>query len=109
MTFEDTLSSHIKARYSLIGIQTQEEERIISMLKVLSTNQNAELYFWTHASGLTLDLNSSSDYFDKTTDFKSAVDKCKSISSLNEDTLRLFVFADANAFLGSACNPIYRR
>jgi SpoVK/Ycf46/Vps4 family AAA+-type ATPase len=52
-TIREKLSVLIRARYPLIGIQTEEEKPTLEMIKEIATRQKKKLYTWSITSGFS--------------------------------------------------------
>src|SRR4051812_40415258 len=50
--FINDLSAHIRARYSLIALNTAEEQRAISALENISQARASSLYVWSRTQGI---------------------------------------------------------
>lgn len=101
-----SLTSHVKARYALIGISSHEDERVLEIIETVGRQIEADVYCWTHAKGLERSGSSNIDI--KTLDLKACIDRCEEICR-NSQRSSIFVFFDVAIFLESRSNPIYRR
>lgn len=82
----------IRARYSILYIRTQEEERALRAFKELSLSLNKRLVVWTAAKGL---MTEEDNIDNKTMDFKAALVKAEELAK--EPTL--FLWLDLHPFL----------
>lgn len=105
MEYKKTLTDYIKARYSLLVIESFEEERVLSELNKIAKEINHTLFIWNSTEGITLN---GIVVGDKTNDFKLAIDYCETKAKEN-DARFLFVFCDAHNYIDSKSNAIYRR
>lgn len=104
MNFIDELQKYIKARYSLLLIKTDEEERLSADLAKISAILKHDLITWSLTSGLSKD--------DKTLDItsvelKKAIDLCENIAKTGASTI--FVFYDIIPVLNSPNGLVYQR
>lgn len=100
----DHLRSLIRARYALIHLVTGEESRALQEVRRIAAALKFTVVTWSSCSGLMLDgkvLN------ERTTDLRMAIDACEEKAKSKEPLL--FVFLDAQPFLTSSANPVYRR
>ena len=105
MGYKKTLTDYIKARYSLLVIESFEEERVIKELGQISKEINHTMFVWNSTEGVTLN---GAVVGDKTNDFKLAIDFCES-KAKEKDGRFIFVFCDAHNYLDSKANAVYRR
>jgi len=105
MKFVDELQNYLKARYPLILIKSNEEDRLTMDLKEVSKKLNHDLITWSIASG----LKSDNKQFDAgTVELKKAIDICENIAKSGKGTI--FVFYDIVPVIGNQqSGAIYQR
>ena len=74
MEYKKTLTDYIKARYSLLVIESFEEERVVRELGQIAKEINHTLFVWNSTEGVTLN---GAVIGDKTNDLKLAIDFCE--------------------------------
>ena len=92
--FISDLKTYIKARYPLLLIETDEEDRLIEDLEKLSTELDYNLITWnacTSFESQTYDLDDE-DF----SDFGSAIIKCNGLSRTGERFLFVFKVKNEN-------------
>jgi hypothetical protein len=62
--FTEDLSAHIRARYSLISIQTSEEERALRVIDSICEARKSGLYVWSRTQGIVRSTASLPDLVD---------------------------------------------
>lgn len=105
MEYKKTLTDYIKARYSLLVIESFEEERVVRELSQIAKEINHTLFVWNSTEGVTLN---GAVVGDKTNDLKLAIDFCET-KAKEKDGRFLFAFCDAHNYLDSKSNAVYRR
>ena len=105
MEYKKTLTDYIKARYSLLVIESFEEERVVSELRQIAKEINHTLFVWNSTEGITLNGAVAGE---KTNDLKLAIDFCET-KAKEKDARYLFVFCDAHNYLDSKSNAVYKR
>lgn len=103
--FSLELVNYIKSRYSLLVIETFEEERALSVVNSIGCELAHRVFLWNSTVGVQFNASAVGE---KTYDFKAALDFCEEKAN-EKDTKNLFVFSDAHSYLKSSCNPVYRR
>ncbi|WGV57553.1 AAA family ATPase [Brevibacillus brevis] len=92
----------IRARYSILYIFTQEEERALEVFQSIGAQLNKRMIVWTATKGLILD----GDELDaRSTDFRVALEMAEDLAK--EPTL--FVWCDLHPFIRGSSSPIYIR
>lgn len=104
MNFIENLKNYIRARYSLILIKTDEEDRLTTDLINVAKEMNHGIVSWSIASGLVqngkvLDI--------ATVELKKALDVCEGVAK--DGTPVIFVFYDVLSVLNSQNGMIYQR
>ena len=96
VSFAEELEVLIRARYSLIGIQTWEEDRAAEIIRSVSQTLNKRVFGWSISRGLTaMDSESSRSNIDSsTTDPQAALRK---IQDLVDPAV--FIFFDFHPYL----------
>lgn len=105
MEHKKTLTDYLKARYSLVVIESFEEERVLQELSDIAKEIHHLLFVWNSTEGVTLNGNVVGE---KTYDLKTAIDFCENKAKENNSRC-LFVFCDGHNYLDSKSNAIYRR
>jgi hypothetical protein len=62
--FTDDLSAHIRARYSLISLNTCEEERALGVIDAISKARSSALYTWSRTQGVMKGATAMADLLD---------------------------------------------
>jgi ATP-dependent 26S proteasome regulatory subunit len=104
VSFYDDLNNAIRARYALIQLVTSEETRALSDLARMASELNHTLLIWTATEGVKI---GDKVVGEKTPDLRAAIDFCEERARTGEALI--FVFVDAESFLGRNSPPIYRR
>ena len=105
MEYRKHIIDYIKARYAILVIESFEEERVISELKIISKELSHNLFIWNSTQGVTYN---GSVIGEKTFDLKVALDFCEA-KAQEVNSKNIFVFCDAHNYLTNSSNPIYRR
>ena len=82
MEYKKTLTDYIKARYSLLVIESFEEERVVRELGQIAKEINHTLFVWNSTEGVTLN---GAVIGDKTNDLKLAIDFCETKAKEKDD------------------------
>lgn len=98
--FVNELEVLIRARYSIIYVNTVEEERALGFIKDISQKLNKRFVTWTCTRGLQIDGKMLDP---NTTDLMVAIAKAENMA----DEPTLFVWIDLQAHLGNS--PVYIR
>lgn len=105
--FCKTITDYIKARYSVLVIESFEEERVLREIQVIAKSINHELYIWNSTDGVTL-ANGVSASQEKTFDFIAALKFCENRAK-EQESKNIFVFCDADSYLNSKAPAPNRR
>lgn len=104
MDFVTKLQNYLKARYSLLLIKSEEEDRLTNDIKKVAEAMNHDLITWSIASGLRKGLSSIDPSSVEPT---KAFDICEDIAKSEVPTI--FVFFDITPILNSANGLVYQR
>jgi len=99
------IKDYIRARYSVLVIESYEEERVLGELRKLAKDISFNFYSWNSSEGIKLNGTEADS---KLTDFKAAIDFCEN-KAAEKTAKSLFVFSDAHNYLTDKANPVYRR
>lgn len=102
MNFTEEIQNYIKARYSLILIKTNEEERLTDDIKNIAQKLGHTIITWSVASGL---MHNDRQLDTSSVEFKKAVDECENLAKGN--TPSIFIFYDIVPLLQN--NLLYQR
>lgn len=91
---EDTVASLIKARYPLIGIQTHEESRALTMLGQVGKRTGKDLITWSLTSGMEI---GGTEYLD----LGDALERILVYDDESGTRPKLFVLLDVHIYLGA--------
>lgn len=100
--FEHELQSLIRARYSIIYINTVEEERALDIIKRVCIGLNKRVITWTSTRGLELNGNALDP---RSVDLKTALDIAEGLAKEPS----IFVWIDVHPFIKPGSNPIFIR
>lgn len=99
------IKDYIRARYSVLVIESYEEERVLDELRKLADEISFNIYIWNSSEGIKFN---GGEVDSKLTDFKAAIDYCEN-KAADKASKSLFVFSDAHNYLTEKANPVYRR
>lgn len=105
MDFKPLIIDYIRARYSIIGIETFEEERVLADLLVIARQLNHELFVWNSTDGVTYNGGRIGE---QTFDFSAALAFCEKRAK-ERDARCLFVFCEAANHVGKQSCKLGRR
>lgn len=92
----------IRARYSILYINTSEEERALEVFEQIGKNLSKRIVTWTVTTGLVLD---GKELDPKSTDFRTALNMAEDLAKVPS----LFLFCDLHPFICSSSSPAYIR
>ena len=106
-TSKREITEYIKARYSLLVIESFEEERVLAELRAIAADIKHNFYVWNSTSGVKCEGKVLDA---KTTDLRVAIDFCEQ-KAKEPNSKHLFVFCDAHHYLSekTASNAVCRR
>lgn len=105
MDFKSLIIDYIRARYAIIGIESFEEERVLSDLRQIARELNHELFVWNSTDGVTYNGNRIGE---QTFDFGAALSFCEN-RARERDARCLFVFCEASNVVGKQSDKNGRR